>query len=279
MTADSYLADQVRLLDPDRYVTALFAPDRVRHDLFALYAFNAEVARAREAVSEPVLGQIRLRWWRDAIAECYAGSPREHFVVTPLAAAIRRHGLSRSALERLVDAHEADLDGRPVETMDDLRRYARATSGSLTRLALEILGAKGTTIQEIGEQVGAAWALVGIMRSLPVRFRLGQPAIPAELARKHGLYAEGPGVTKSSPEVRSIVREICLLAGDSISSARAESRSVPQAAAPALLQARLAELYLKRLARTGYDPFDPRNAGRLRFPLWQLIPYALRGRF
>jgi NADH dehydrogenase [ubiquinone] 1 alpha subcomplex assembly factor 6 len=65
----SYCAQQLRRLDPDRYLTALFAPDRRREGLFALYAFNLEVARAREAVREPMMGLIRLQWWRDALEE------------------------------------------------------------------------------------------------------------------------------------------------------------------------------------------------------------------
>lgn len=53
-------------LDPDRWLTTLFAPDASRPGLFALYAFNAEIARARESVSQPMIGQIRLQWWREA---------------------------------------------------------------------------------------------------------------------------------------------------------------------------------------------------------------------
>ena len=65
--------------DRDRFQTALFAPAERREALFALYAFNYEIARVREAVREPMLGQIRLQWWREAIAAAYAGEPpRRH---------------------------------------------------------------------------------------------------------------------------------------------------------------------------------------------------------
>ena len=43
----------------------LFAPAEHRGALFALYAFNLEVARVREVVREPLAGEIRLQWWRD----------------------------------------------------------------------------------------------------------------------------------------------------------------------------------------------------------------------
>jgi phytoene synthase len=60
----SAVAELVRRHDRDRYMTALFAPAARREALFALYAFNYEIARVREAVTQPTLGQIRLQWWR-----------------------------------------------------------------------------------------------------------------------------------------------------------------------------------------------------------------------
>ena len=65
----SYCADQVRRQDRERYLTALFAPAGRREDLFALYAFNLEVAKTAEVVSEAMVGRIRLQWWREAIEE------------------------------------------------------------------------------------------------------------------------------------------------------------------------------------------------------------------
>ena len=72
----------VRRHDRDRFQTALFAPAAHREALFALYAFNYEIARVREIVREPMLGRIRLQWWREAMAAAFAGGPvRRHEVV------------------------------------------------------------------------------------------------------------------------------------------------------------------------------------------------------
>ena len=59
------LAASVRAADPDRYFSALFAPAALRPQLLVLYAFNAELARVAETVREPMLGAIRLEWWRE----------------------------------------------------------------------------------------------------------------------------------------------------------------------------------------------------------------------
>ena len=156
MDDNAYCAARVRALDSDRYLTALFAPPALCTDLLALYAFNSELARSREAVSDPALGQIRLQWWRDAIAECYEGEPRRHQVVQPLAAAIGRHDLPRHLFDRIIDAREADFDPAPPEWLEDLLTYAAATSGALSMLALRILGERDQELERAASAVGTA---------------------------------------------------------------------------------------------------------------------------
>ena len=118
----SYCAAEVRRADYDRFLAALFAPAPAREGLFALYAFNHEVAKVRETVSEPMLGQIRLQWWREAIDGLYAGKARAHPVVEALArdARVREGGLSRAHFDRLIDAREFDLAGRAPATLAEL---------------------------------------------------------------------------------------------------------------------------------------------------------------
>src|ERR1700736_5526408 len=107
----SPVAALVRRHDRDRYQTVLFAPAARREALFALYAFNHEIARVRERVTEPTLGRIRLEWWRETIAAAYEDGPvRGDVVVEALSDAIRGHGLTREHFDRLIDARERDLD-------------------------------------------------------------------------------------------------------------------------------------------------------------------------
>src|SRR5215469_14316459 len=71
----SSVAALVQRHDRDRYQTVLFAPVAHREALFALYAFNYEIARVRERVTEPILGRMRLEWWREAGAAPFGGRP------------------------------------------------------------------------------------------------------------------------------------------------------------------------------------------------------------
>lgn len=275
----SYIAEQVKLFDPDRYLTVLFAPAELREDLLALYAFNSEVARSREAVSEPILGRIRLQWWREAIAECYGGEARRHHVVQPLAAAIGRHALSRSLFDRLIDAREADLEDDTPETLDALVAYAGATSGGLARLALEILDMRDDTVQEAGDLAGTAFALAGLLRALPHQLRQGRNILPRDVMERNAVDEHRLRVLKPSSESSKAVEEITVIAFQQIIKSHSLLAGKPGSALPALLPATLAEAYLKRLSRLGYDPFDRRNADPIRFRSWRLIARVLTGRF
>ena len=123
---DSYCAEQVRRFDPDRYLTVLFAPSGRRAALFALYAFNLEVAKTAEMVSEAPLGLLRLQWWRDALEAIEAGQGPRHEVAEPLAEAVRRHNLDPALFGRLIDAREYDLERRAPEDLAALTIEASA---------------------------------------------------------------------------------------------------------------------------------------------------------
>ena len=74
----------VRAADKDRFLAALFAPAERRRHLFALYAFNGEIARVRELAREALPGEIRLQWWRDVLG----GEARGEVSANPIAAAL-----------------------------------------------------------------------------------------------------------------------------------------------------------------------------------------------
>ncbi len=276
----SPVAALVRRHDRDRFQTALFAPDARREALFALYAFNYEIARARESVSQPVLGRIRLEWWRENIAAAFGNGPvRRHPVVDALTSVIRGAGLTPGYFDRLIAAREADFDDDPPADMAALENYAEATSSNLIYLALDVLGTRDPAASEAGRHVGIAYALSGLLRALPLRTATTRPVIPADIARRHRLDLESDQQSRGSPALRAAVAEIAAAAEVHLRTARRQCDAVPRAALPALLPAVIAGRTLRRLRRAGYDPFE-RTFGRSD-PLqsWRLTAAALRGRF
>ena len=267
----------VREHDRDRYQTALFAPAARREALFALYAFNYEIARVRESVTTPMLGQIRLQWWRETVDAAFADAPpRAHVVATPLTAAIRDFGLSRDPFDRLIDMRERDLLDEPPPTLGALEDYAAGTSAALIELALEALGAATPAALQAARRVGIGYGLVGLLRALPLHAAAGRCYIPVEVARRAGLdledYAAGAGL-------RDVAAEIAEAAASHLRAARRLRREIARAALPALLPAIVADRFLARLRGAGGDPL----ASALRAPdplqAWRLAAAMWRGRF
>ena len=275
------LAAALRLHDRDRYQSALFAPADRRAALFALYAFNYEVARVRESVREPMLGLVRLQWWRDALNEIFAGAPpRRHEVVEPLAAAIRTHRLSQMQFARLLEARAADMDERPQDSLAALETYAADSAGSVILLALEILGVDAAEARAAGEAVGTAYALAGLLAAVPFHARQHRSYLPRDLVTRHGIDPERSlFALKSSPGLTAAAREIADRARGYLDAARLQRRAVPRAALPALLHAVPATRRLRRLAALGYDPMRPELAREDTLQSARLAWAALRGRF
>ena len=266
----SYCAEQVRHHDHDRYLTCLFAPSARREHLFALYAFNLEVAKTAEVVSEPMLGRIRLQWWRDAIAGIYAGQAARHDIIAPLAHAVREAGLTRGRFDRLIDAREADLEPEPPESLVALEDYAEATSSALVLLALEILGARGGAVETAGRHAGLAWALTGLIRAVPFHARQKRLYLPRDLVVQEGLKVGDVFELRSSAALCRVAEGLAVRAKAHLRAARAVRRDVPKEARSALLLAGLAARELQVLHRWGFDPFHPRVQARRPGGIWRL---------
>jgi phytoene synthase len=273
------LAAQVRKHDPDRYLTALFAPPEARPHLFALIAFNYEIARVREVVTQPILGQIRLQWWRDALEEVYAGRPPAHEVAQALSAAIAEAGLDRPTLDRMIDAREVDLAETPPARLEDLILYAENSAGALLEAMLQVLGAATPEAAEAGRGVGAAYALVGLLRALPFHARARRAFIPQSVLAERGLSAEDLYRAEPPAALPLMAAEIAGIARLRLAEARDLASELPRRARPALLSATVAETHLRRIGRAGYDVFDPRLAQRPPGLVWRLAAKAWTGRW
>ena len=158
----SHTAQLVRAHDHDRYLCTLFAPAGLREGWFALFAFNHELASIPEIVSEETIGLMRFAWWRDAIAEIYAGEKvRKHPVAQVLAQAIAAHSLPRTIFDALLDAREARLGAEAFTEAAQWEPYFRATSSGLLELCASVAG---EAFNPSLEALGMGWAYIGTAR-------------------------------------------------------------------------------------------------------------------
>jgi phytoene synthase len=124
--AAGFCAELVRSRDFARYAATLFVPAIPRRALLALYAFNAEISRVREQVSQPLPGEMRLQWWTDMLQGAGHGGIEGNPVAAELLLAIRDFRLPVEPLSRLIDEHQFDLYNDPMPSMAALEGYVTA---------------------------------------------------------------------------------------------------------------------------------------------------------
>lgn len=268
-TADSTLL-ALRKSDRDRYLCVLAAPARCRGDLATLYLFNAEIAGIAEKVSEPMLGLIRLQWWRDALADIAAGKPHRHQLVQALAGTAARTGLDPARLSALLDARERDIDPAPPADLAALEDYAAATAGALAESALDICRPGGDAgLRRAARQAGTAYGLAGLLRATAYLARRRIVRLPVAEMAAAGSSADRLCDLRPDAQLKLAVARVAGRAGDLLAAAR--KANPDSAAIAAFLPGKLAGMQLERLRRHGYDPFAPGAIEGSGLDIWRLL--------
>ncbi len=255
MDIHAHCADVVRQYDRDRYVATLFAPQLARRHLFAIAAFATEVARVRDLVSEPALGEIRLQWWRDVIT---AGDGQGHPVATALVEAIRTFDLPIAAFDLVLDARAFDLRNDSMPTLLDLEGYASGIASSLFHVGMVVL-AEGHSPEgaDAAGHGGVARALTAIMRALPLHSARGQCYLPGDLVAAHALDRESLFAGRTTPELLALLADLRAIAGKRLAEAERAIADLSPSLRPAFLALAQVRAYLDRMDRPDYDPFAP----------------------
>jgi phytoene synthase len=252
----AYCRAQVETYDRDRYTLTLAAQAGHRPALWALYAFNHEIAKTREVTRDVHAGHIRLAWWRDRIGSFYASAPMPaHDVARALGDAIHTYNLTCASFDALLDGRMYDLGGDIPASLEGLVAYADATNTPLLDLTAQVLGVP------VPEHLGIAWGLTGIIRALPWHAKQNKCFLPMPMLYDLGLMPEQFHHLKSSPALSAAVKQIAGLAQDSLARTRSNDRLFK-------MQVRLCDLYLKSIAHAQYDPFAVKPVPFLGLRIW-----------
>jgi phytoene synthase len=226
----------VRRHDPDRFLTALFAPPEHRNALLTLYAFDHELARAREVTTEPYLALIRLQWWREVLE----GERRRHVVATPLGALLDSGRLDPDVLLPIVDAYE--IEAQPcIETLADWRNWLLAGEGGIAAVAGRLLGFPNP---DLLRGTGASFGASRIIRWQKVAASRGRCQLPADLLAEQGTTVHDAIASPASPEVSMVLRRLAAEAERMLASG--PSGRVPRRFVAAVLPGVLARRDLRR---------------------------------
>lgn len=257
--------------EPDRYLAALLSPPPQRDALLALAAFSAELARIPlRVVREPVMGQLRLEWWRAALADAREreGESAGHAVADAMRVAIRDFQLPAVLLDNLIDVHAPLLSDRPFLNEAALDDFLRRAEGGLFALSAGVMGAEtdGDDVGAASAAAGRAYGGVRLLQSLPRSLSLGRiPVLASELAAaglsEHELLAGTAASDKAAVLLQARFAQI----RSNLAEARRLVRRLPRATRLAFLPLALVEPYVRVLERQG--------GGALRAEA-QVLPFA-----
>ena len=264
--AVQHCAELVRNADRDRYIATLFAPAPNRGALYALYAFNVEVAHVRDRAREAAPGEIRLQWWREVLG----GERRGEAMASPVAAslldAIKRHRLPVNALLALLEMRRFDLYDEPMLTIAELEDYAIRTESTLIAMAAQILGIDAAAA---ARPAGIARTLTELLTALPGHALRRQVYLPVELLDRYGVHTADVFARRSSPALSQAATDLRRLARDHLAAAANSLRVLSQQALPAFLPVATVRQSLDRLDRS--DMFQPRSLSpwRRQWLIWR----------
>jgi len=255
------MLSEIQKYDYDRYLTLLFSEKEKRADIMALISFSLEVARIRSRVTEPMMGHIRLQWWRDALDELYdpARTLRRHEVALALQPVVRRYGIDKNDLLQIIDAREKDLEDEPFANIEDFLQYANATSYPLNKAILEALNCNETNIYSATQHLSTAWALCAILRSAHRNFSSRRNIFPQSLMKENDISTTDFGSDRFLPALKNVVKNIYDIAEAELATAKTILRSSPKAeikkARPVLLNIITVQNHLKQIRKNNYDIF------------------------
>lgn len=255
----------LRDTDRDRYLACLLSPQDKRGTLAALYAFNAEIARVRDVVREPLPGEIRLQWWRDLLEGNAQGDSTGNPIAAGLLEAIEAYRLPRQTLVDMIEARIFDLYDDPLTDRNALEGYAGETASALIQLASLILSpADAARSAESAGHAGVAQAIAGFLLLMPIHRRRHQLYLPLDILSATGLDRDTFLRGEDRPRISAAIEAFAGLGLEHLAKAR-KSGIIPAAVFPAYLPVALAEPVLRRAARAGASVLD----STLQLPQWR----------
>lgn len=244
----------VHELDRDRYLAGLFVPQSVRKHLFALYAFNAELSLVGDRARDPLAGEARLQWWREAVS----GNGSMGGAANPVASALEEtttlFQLPRERLVQMIEARIFDLYTDPMPNVQTLNGYLNQTVTPVFVLAAQIAGAKRTDV-EAATDTGIAYGLTQILRNFPFHASQGKIYLPVDLLKKHDVDTGEILQGKSSAALLAALSELRGVVRERLQAAEKFTASLSKDVRRVFLQIAFVEPYLSLMDRPDYEPF------------------------
>jgi len=249
-TDDDVVRLSARAHERDRYLAATLSPTEVQADVFAIAAYLGELARIPVFVSEPMIGEIRLQWWRDALANAGPGVATGHPIADAIAAAMQRHGLSKPLLIGMAEAQSLCLYDEPPRDDMELRQHLIKTHGAAFQLVAQVVaGQPVTDWTDWLNRAGYAYGLARTAVEFGAVLGQGRTLAPRTLLDRHGAQIEGLSARQSQSAGVGILAQLCSTAEAELAGLR--KQAPPRAVRYACLPLAMVRPYCTRVRSSG----------------------------
>ncbi|KAL7984170.1 hypothetical protein Chor_002740 [Crotalus horridus] len=235
-----------RKRDYEGFLCALLLPAESRASVFALRAFNVELAQAvaiRDSVTEKTIGLMRIEFWRNAVEDIYQDNPPQQPVAIELWKAVKRQNLTKRWLMNIIDQREKNLDDRAYQDISELETYAESV--------------RDIHADHAASHIGKAQGIVTCLRATPYHASRRKVFLPMDICMLHGASQEDFLRKNEVKKIKDIVYDVASQAHVHLEHARSFKKNVPAKAFPAFLCTVAIEDYLHKVQKADFNVFHP----------------------
>ncbi|KNC85360.1 hypothetical protein SARC_02452 [Sphaeroforma arctica JP610] len=257
ISSSTYCQDLVRKHDAEHFLSSLWLPADIRQAVFAIRAFNIEVAQIREVTSEIQIARIRSQWWRDSLGFVYENAKDPgHPVLKELAKAVHTHQLNRRWLERLIREREKRFDESGFMSMDEVEDYSEGINSSLLYLSLQCVGVSDIHADHAASHLGKTEGIITLLRGVQYHARRRKVFLPMDQLLAAGVSQEEVIRQQNEAAITEVAYTISSQANSHLEMAREHTNDVAPRAKRVLLPAVAADMFLTRLQKEHFNLYS-----------------------
>ncbi|CAL7948936.1 unnamed protein product [Xylocopa violacea] len=257
-TPATYCSELVRKHDYENFLCTLLLSHETRAAAFAIRAFNVEVAQIKDQVSDYKIGEMRLKFWTDALNDTYKGNPPRSPVMLELHRILQKCSISKHYFKRLIDIRLEKLHNDSFSDMTSIEKYAEYSSSSIYYLLLQAHNVNNINADHAASHMGKAQGIINLVRSVPHNSRRRVNMLPQDILMKHSVSTEAILQGQSSLDLQNVIYDVASYGKLHLDATITLKNKVEKKANLIFLPAICLQKYLDDLRRADFNIFDVR---------------------
>ena len=255
-TPAEYCLELVRKNDYENFLCTLLLPPEIRASAFAIHAFNVEVAQVKDQVHDHKIGEMRLKFWTDALSNTYKGNPPKSPVMLELYRVLQKSPLSKHYFNRLINVRLVKLYDYSFNSLNAIEQYAEHSSSSIYYLLLEAHSITNINADHVASHIGKAHGIINLLRSVPYNAKKRINMLPQDILMKHSVSTEAVLQSQSSKELKDVIHEVASHGKLHLDAAISLKHDIGKKANLIFLPVVCLNNYLNKLRKVDFNIFD-----------------------